>query len=101
MKTITASQLRQKLKEGQEVHLLDVREPWEHEEFHIGGRLIPIGQLPARLAELEDWKDSEIVCYCRSGNRSQMACLLLEQAGFRQVTNLEGGMLAWQSESED
>ncbi len=46
--------------------------------------------------DIEDWKDQEVICYCRSGNRSGQACLILETAGFSNVKNLSGGMNAWQ-----
>lgn len=76
--------------------LIDVREPWENEEFNVGGELIPLGSLMNRIWEFEGDKNQEIVVYCRSGNRSGMAQTLLESQGFSNVRNLTGGMLAWQ-----
>ena len=76
--------------------LLDVREDYERAEFNIGGMHIPLGVLTASFDKLAPHKDDEIVVYCRSGKRSGMAQHLLQQAGFTNVRNLEGGMLAWQ-----
>ncbi|QES87303.1 rhodanese-like domain-containing protein [Rhizosphaericola mali] len=96
MNSITIEELKAKLDNGEEVNLLDVREPDEHEEFNIGGRLVPLGEIRMMaLDDIEDWQNEEIVVYCRSGNRSGQASLILEQAGYSPV-NLTGGMLAWQ-----
>lgn len=97
MNTISIKELEKRLKGGKEVHLLDVREPHEHEEFNIGGTLIPVDQVSAgEVEEIEDQKDEEWIVYCRSGHRSGIACEALEKQGFKNVKNLEGGMLAWQ-----
>lgn len=92
---ITVQELKQKLESQEEFTLVDVRESYEHEEFSVGGKLIPLGELPSSIAELAAAKDSEVVVYCRSGKRSGMAQRLLQQSGFSNVRNLEGGMLAW------
>jgi rhodanese-related sulfurtransferase len=76
--------------------LLDVRESYERDEFNIGGMHIPLGELTASFDKLASHKDEEIVVYCRSGKRSAMAQHLLQQSGFSNVRNLEGGMIAWQ-----
>ncbi len=94
---ITVQELREKLQLGEPLVLVDVREPWEHEEFNIGGHLIPVALLSHRLEELEGYKDHEVVVYCRSGVRSAAAQALLELQGFRRVRNLMGGMVAWRS----
>jgi len=74
--------------------VVDVREPHEWRAGHIpGARLIPLDELPRRLAELDP--EQEIVLVCRSGNRSAQATLLLQRAGFTRVANLAGGMIAW------
>lgn len=97
MQTISVEQLKARLDAGESIHLLDVREPFEHENFNIGGVLLPLGQvLQLQTDDIDDWKDQEVICYCRSGNRSGQACLMLETAGFRDVKNLAGGMNAWQ-----
>ena len=77
--------------------LLDVRESYERDEFNIGGMHIPLGEITASFDKLASHKDEEIVVYCRSGKRSAMAQHLLQQAGFANVRNLEGGMIAWQA----
>lgn len=93
---ITVQELREKLRSGDGLTLIDVRQPEEHADFNVGGVLIPVGELINRMYELEDHKDTEIVVYCRSGGRSAMAQAILSAHGFRHVRNLIGGMLAWQ-----
>lgn len=96
MQTITVEELNARLQSGEQVCLVDVREPHEHADFNIGGILHPLGHiLQADVDDLEAMKDQEVVIYCRSGNRSGQACLMLESMGFTQVKNLVGGMLAW------
>jgi rhodanese-related sulfurtransferase len=92
---ITVQELRQKLDSGEQFLLLDVREPWEYEEFNIGGKLVPVGSLMNQMWELEEYKDQPVVVHCRSGARSAMAQGLLMANGFSNVRNLKGGMLAW------
>jgi len=97
MTTTTAEEIKTRMDAGEELHLLDVREPHEHAEFNIGGVLLPLGKIQTmQVEDIEDWKDVEIVCYCRSGNRSMQACLMLETFGFTNVRNLLGGMMDWQ-----
>ena len=93
---ITVQELQEKLKGDDKFVLIDVREPWENDEFNVGGDLIPLGDLVNKLYELDDHKESEVVVYCRSGNRSGMAQALMQAQGFTNVRNLTGGMLAWQ-----
>ena len=96
MTTITPEEVKARMDAGQPIYLLDVREPHENAEFNIGGLLVPLGKIQSmQLDDIEDWKDEEIVLYCRSGNRSGQACLILESAGFKNVRNLSGGMLDW------
>jgi adenylyltransferase/sulfurtransferase len=79
--------------------LIDVREPWEHDVANLpAARLIPLGQLEARLAELEAYRDRSIVIHCRSGGRSGRACELLQSKGFTRVENLRGGIDLWSRE---
>lgn len=92
---ITVQELRQKLDSGESFVFIDVREPWEYEEFNIGARLIPINTLVNSMYELDEHKDDQIVVHCRSGNRSGMAQGLLIANGFKNVLNLKGGVLAW------
>jgi molybdopterin/thiamine biosynthesis adenylyltransferase/rhodanese-related sulfurtransferase len=91
---ITAAELENKLKNGDRPVLLDVREPHEWDIAHLeGARLIPQGDLPARMHELDS--ADEIVLYCRSGERSGRALNLLRDAGFLRLKNLRGGINAW------
>ncbi|MDJ0865617.1 MAG: molybdopterin-synthase adenylyltransferase MoeB [Myxococcota bacterium] len=81
---------------GESFLLLDVREPGEHDRARIeGARLLPLGELEARLGELMDWKERPVVVHCQSGVRSARACRILLQRGFAQVWNLAGGIEAW------
>ena len=100
MKTITVEAVKARIDAGEKLLLLDVREPHEHADFNIGGTLLPLGQVQAlQVDDIEDWKDKEVIVYCRSGNRSGQACNILEQAGFTNVSNLVGGMLDWQAKN--
>ena len=75
--------------------LLDVRQMWEYEDFHIpGARLIPLVELPDRFDEVD--KGKPIITYCASGGRSMAAAALLEGQGYEDVTNMVGGASAWQ-----
>jgi rhodanese-related sulfurtransferase len=97
MKTISVEELKSRRDKGEDIRLLDVREPIENAEFNIGGFLLPVGKIQSmQIEDIENWKEDELICYCRSGNRSGQACLILEMAGFKNVKNLAGGMLAWQ-----
>jgi rhodanese-related sulfurtransferase len=97
MHTIQVAELNQKLQNGEKVHLVDVRESYEHDEFNIGGILLPLGDIRMGDTEkIDHLKDEEVYLYCRSGNRSGQAALILETMGFTNVTNVVGGMLAWQ-----
>ncbi|MGB9674244.1 MAG: molybdopterin-synthase adenylyltransferase MoeB [Anaerolineales bacterium] len=94
---ISASELAEKLKRGEAIQLIDVREPHELEISHLdGAKLIPLGQIAARLQELDS--SQEIVLLCKSGTRSARALEILASAGFRKVKNLKGGINAWARE---
>lgn len=95
--SVTVKELATKLANQDDIFILDVRNPDEYAQFNIGGYLCPLPELMQRLDELP--RDKLIVVHCRSGHRSQTAALWLMQAGFTQVQNLIGGMLAWQQES--
>ena len=96
MQTITVEALKEILDAGEKINLVDVREPHEHAEFNIGGLLLPLGNVQSmQIDEIEDLKIHKVYVYCRSGNRSGQACLLLETMGFTDVVNVTGGMLAW------
>ena len=86
-------ELKRRLDAGEDLYVLDVREPHEYQICNIGGHLIPLGDLPKRVNELDSSR--EIVAHCRSGVRSAKAVGFLQQAGFKKVHNLAGGILAW------
>jgi sulfur-carrier protein adenylyltransferase/sulfurtransferase len=90
---IQVEELKRRLDAGDDLFVLDVREPHEYQICNIGGYLIPLGDLPKRVHELDSSR--EIVAHCRSGVRSAKAVDFLRQAGFRKVHNLAGGILAW------
>jgi molybdopterin/thiamine biosynthesis adenylyltransferase/rhodanese-related sulfurtransferase len=90
---IQPEELKQRLDAGEDIFVLDVREPHEYQICNLNGFLIPLGDLPKRMNELDSSR--EIVAHCRSGVRSGKAVDFLRQAGFRKVRNLAGGILAW------
>jgi len=97
MTTITVDELRARMDKGENVNLVDVREPSENAAFNIGGILCPLGKIKDfDVDELESLKDQEVILYCRSGNRSGQATMMLQTMGFSNPKNLVGGMLAWQ-----
>jgi rhodanese-related sulfurtransferase len=97
MNTITPEEVKARLDAGEQLNLVDVREPAENAAFNIGGFLCPLGKIKDfDIDELESLKDKEVILYCRSGNRSGQATMMLETMGFSNPKNLVGGMLAWQ-----
>ena len=90
---ISVTDFKRKQDAGEDIYLLDVREPHEFQIANLGGHLIPLGDLPARVQELD--KNREIVVHCKMGGRSQKAAELLKQAGFNKIQNLAGGIQAW------
>ena len=97
---ITVAELKERLDKGEDLHFYDVREEHEYEEDNLGAILIPLGELPDHLDELEEIKDEEIIIHCRSGARSGKAKNFLEAQGFSNVRNVLGGILAYR-ELED
>jgi|SRR6185312_1283086 rhodanese-related sulfurtransferase len=96
MQRISVQEVNERLAKGELLNLVDVREPAEHAEFNIGGLTIPLGKIQQmEVDQLESLKNQELICYCRSGNRSGQACQILNMLGFTNTKNLEGGMLAW------
>ncbi|MDH5424999.1 MAG: rhodanese-like domain-containing protein [Gammaproteobacteria bacterium] len=80
--------------------LVDVRETKEYKEAHLKDALhIPLGDLKSRMGELSKYKDKAVIAYCRSGSRSYSACKTLHKAGFESVSNLQGGIMAWQNQN--
>ena len=90
---ITPRELKQRLDRGDDLFVLDVREPHEYQICNLNGYLLPLGDLPKRVNELDSSR--EIVAHCRSGKRSADAVEFLRKAGFRKIWNLKGGILAW------
>jgi len=93
---IAPRELKSRLDRGDDLFVLDVREPHEYQICNLGGHLIPLGELSRRVNELDSAR--EIVAHCRSGKRSAEAVEFLRSAGFRKVLNLKGGILAWSDE---
>ena len=92
---IEVQELKTKLDNKENFVFIDVREQHEYDEFNLGAKLIPLGNIMGALEDLEEHKNDEIVVHCRSGQRSGMAKMLMQQAGFTNVRNLLGGVLAW------
>jgi molybdopterin/thiamine biosynthesis adenylyltransferase/rhodanese-related sulfurtransferase len=93
---ITVKELRQKMDEGEPINVLDVREPHEYEVANIGVKLVPLGELPRRLAEFD--QNENFAIHCKTGGRSAKAVKLLQDAGFGNVYNVKGGITAWSEE---
>ena len=93
---IAPRELKARLDRGDDLYILDVREPHEYQICNIGGHLIPLGDLSRRVNELDSAR--EIVAHCRSGKRSAEAAEFLRKAGFKKIWNLKGGILAWSDE---
>jgi sulfur-carrier protein adenylyltransferase/sulfurtransferase len=93
---MSVKELKSRLDSGDNLLVLDVREPFEYQIANIGATLIPQGQVPQRLAEIDPAR--EIVVHCRSGARSQRVAEFLAQSGYTRVSNLAGGILAWSDE---
>jgi len=97
MKQISAQELKERMDSGEKLNIIDVREPSEYAEYNIGGKLVPLGKIAGmQLEDLEDLKDEELIIHCKAGSRSMQACLILETAGFSNLVNLTGGVMAFQ-----
>jgi adenylyltransferase/sulfurtransferase len=90
---LTVQELKARIDAGEDVQLIDVREPWEAQIAQIGGKLIPQNDVPNRLAELD--RNREVVIHCKSGGRSQRIAEFLQQQGYPKVANVAGGITAW------
>jgi len=93
---ITVNELKQRIDAGEDLFILDVREPFEYQIANIGGKLIPQNEVPQRLSEID--RDREIIVHCKAGGRSQRIAEYLKQSGYPDVVNVAGGILAWSSE---
>jgi rhodanese-related sulfurtransferase len=97
MKEKTVSELKAMIDGGEDFQLIDVREPHEYDICHLHSTLIPMNEVPDRIAEIS--KDKPVVIHCRSGARSARIVEYLEQAGgYQNLYNLRGGILAWADE---
>ncbi|MES2426982.1 MAG: rhodanese-like domain-containing protein [Bacteroidota bacterium] len=96
MQEITVQELKEKLDSGEDFQLIDVREDFEYETSNIGGQLIPLGGILIEADKIS--KDKPVVVMCRSGKRSAAAIMQLEQLGYTNLSNLQGGILAWAAE---
>jgi adenylyltransferase/sulfurtransferase len=92
---VSVQELKRKLDNKENIFVLDVREPHEYQIANLGAPLIPVGSIESRISELASHKNDEVIVHCRSGARSQKAALALKAAGFTNVSNLAGGILAW------
>ena len=90
---LSVKDLKKRMDAGENLFILDVREPFEYQIANIGGKLIPQGEVPQRLAEID--RDREIIVQCKSGGRSQRIAEFLKQSGYPKVANVSGGILAW------
>jgi adenylyltransferase/sulfurtransferase len=97
MPTVSVAELKRKLDARENFQLVDVREPMEYELANIdGAKLIPLGELPERLNELD--RERLTIVHCHSGQRSAQAVRIMREAGFANVFNLEGGIARWSDE---
>jgi rhodanese-related sulfurtransferase len=97
MKQMNVNELKSRMDAGEKLNIVDVREDVERADFNIGGTHLRLGRIQEMaIDDIEDLKDEEVIVYCRSGNRSQVACHILESMGFKNTVNVAGGMLDWE-----
>ncbi|MDN5287537.1 MAG: rhodanese-like protein [Mucilaginibacter sp.] len=96
MNEITVQELKEKIDKGEDFQLIDVREDFEYETSNLGGQSIPLGGILIEADKVS--KDKPVVVMCRSGKRSAAAIMQLEQLGYTNLSNLQGGILAWAAE---
>ena len=96
MKEISVQELKEKMDKGEDFQLIDVREEFEYEVSNLGGTLIPLGGILIEADKIA--KDKPVIVQCRSGKRSAAAIMQLEQLGYTNLYNLQGGIMAWASE---
>ena len=102
MKNITPEELKEKIDKGEQINLIDVREPHEYAEINMGAKLVPLGKIQTmQIEDIEHLKDEEVIIHCKSGQRSMMACHFLDQMGFSNTYNLQGGIVAWNEKFGD
>lgn len=95
MDDINVIQLKEKMDNGDDFYFIDVREVYEYEADNLNAVNIPLGEIPSKIEDLRELNASEIIIHCRSGARSGTAKKFLEQAGFKNVRNVLGGILDW------
>ena len=94
MQNITAEELKQRIDNGEELYILDVREPHEYEIVNLGADLIPLASIRENIDKID--KDIKVVFHCKMGGRSAKAIRELEdQFGLENLYNLRGGILAY------
>lgn len=98
MSEIECDEIKHRMKKGEKLHFFDVREEWEYEEYNIGAQLLPLGEIPKRLAEIESLKEQEIILHCATGIRSRQAQKFLISKGFANVKYMIGGIEAYQKD---
>jgi rhodanese-related sulfurtransferase len=96
MKEISVLELKEKIDNKEDFQLIDVREDFEYEMSNLGGTLIPLAGIMIESEKIA--KDKPVIVHCRSGKRSAVAIMQLEQKGFDNLYNLKGGILAWAEE---
>jgi len=96
MKEVTVLELKQKIDNNEDFQLIDVRETFEYETSNLNGVNIPLGGLLIEIDKIAT--DKPVIMQCRSGKRSAAAVMQLEQRGYSNLYNLQGGILAWQDE---
>lgn len=97
--SITTSELKTRLENGEKPLIIDVREPWEYQEGHVPGAVLrPVGNIRTWVNEFD--KNKEILVICRTASRSSVACQFLTRSGFTNVKNVAGGIITWQGRVE-
>ncbi|MBP3944165.1 rhodanese-like domain-containing protein [Sphingobacteriaceae bacterium WQ 2009] len=96
MREVTVQELKSKIDANEDFQLIDVRETFEYEVSNLGGLNIPLSGILLEADKVA--KDKPVIIQCRSGKRSAQAVMLLEQQGYTNLANLQGGILAWQAE---
>ena len=98
MQEITATELKKRMDAGDDIQLIDVRQPDENAFAKIeGAKLIPLGEIAQRMSEIDE--NRETVVHCKMGGRSAKAIEILQKAGFKgELKNLKGGITAWSDE---
>ena len=98
MKQISVEELKNRLDQGEQLHIIDVRENEEYQEDNLGVQLLPLSEIVNyEVDDIEELKQEELILHCRSGQRSMQAAMILESLGFENVVNLVGGIMDWRA----